>query len=189
METPEKPITEMTREELNAYALELGVTEPDKLANKDAVIAAITEAQPASATDVATPTPGVGTASAPDPAPAPDTMRRTSDRIETYEAVRPNGERVRVTHNIDTGETTATPIAGKLAGVGVAMVPGSGAEPVGPEDALGKGPTRGDYRTRIGPVEYHPHEGLDPQRPRADEIGDVPNLKGGVQTTEGQATS
>lgn len=30
------------------------------------------------------------------------------DRIETYEATRPNGEKVTVTHNLDTGETSAS---------------------------------------------------------------------------------
>lgn len=32
---------------------------------------------------------------------------------------------------------------------GVPMLPGDGREPVGPEDALGVGQTRGDYRTRM----------------------------------------
>jgi hypothetical protein len=31
-------------------------------------------------------------------------------------------------------------------------------EPTGPEDALGEGPTRGDYSERIGPSNYHPHQ-------------------------------
>jgi len=31
-------------------------------------------------------------------------------------------------------------------------------EPTGPEDALGEGPTRGDYSDRIGPSNYHPHQ-------------------------------
>jgi hypothetical protein len=80
--------------------------------------------------------------------------------------------------------------------VGVPMLPGSPDEPVGPEDALGEGPTRGDYRDRIGGPDYHPHEAVAnpdaedgepavkvvPQRPRAEEIGDVPGKKGGVET-------
>lgn len=65
--------------------------------------------------------------------------------------------------------------------LGVPMLPGSPDEPVGPEDALGEGPTRGDYRGRIGdPKVYHPHEGTTPQRPRAEDIGDEPGVKGGV---------
>ena len=80
--------------------------------------------------------------------------------------------------------------------LGVPMLPGSPDEPQGPEDALGEGPTRGDYTDRIGPAGYHPHETLRvrnpepdgptmesvPQRPRAAEIGDVPGKKGGVET-------
>jgi hypothetical protein len=31
---------------------------------------------------------------------------RREDRVETYEATRPNGEKVTVTHNLDTGETS-----------------------------------------------------------------------------------
>jgi hypothetical protein len=65
--------------------------------------------------------------------------------------------------------------------VGVPMLPGSPDEPVGPEDALGEGPTRGDYRDRIGPSSYHPHQGTTPQRPNAEDIGDAPG-KGGVDT-------
>ena len=72
---------------------------------------------------------------------------------------------------------------------GVPMVETSGPEPVGPEDALGSGPKRGDYTNRIGPDSYNPHESvlqedgtvkLVPQRPRAEEIGDTPGEKGGV---------
>jgi hypothetical protein len=66
--------------------------------------------------------------------------------------------------------------------LGVPMLPGSPDEPQGPEDALGEGETRGDYRQRIGPPDYDPHEGATPQRPRADEIGDVEGRKGGVET-------
>jgi hypothetical protein len=73
------------------------------------------------------------------------------------------------------------------------MLPGSSDEPVGPEDALGVGPKRGDYTDRIGPSNYHPHEAtvvddeagevtvLEPQRPRAEDIGEAPG-KGGVDT-------
>lgn len=82
--------------------------------------------------------------------------------------------------------------------LGVTMLPGDPAEPQGPEDALGVGPKRGDYRDRLGGSDYHPHtveaipaEEQKPggptvrvvsQRPRAEEIGDAPRLKGGVDT-------
>ncbi len=85
--------------------------------------------------------------------------------------------------------------------LGVPMLPGDPNEPQGPEDALGEGPKRGDYRERIGPANYQPHEVrlaspeevADParpsvrvvgQRPLADEIGDVPARKGGVDTAD-----
>lgn len=80
--------------------------------------------------------------------------------------------------------------------LGVPMLPGDPSEPVGPEDALGEGPTRGDYRGRIGPSDYHPHttevvKDAKPgeanvrvvsQREHADNIGDVKGKKGGVET-------
>ncbi len=80
--------------------------------------------------------------------------------------------------------------------LGVPMLPGDPKERQGPEDALGEGPKRGDYRDRIGPSSYHPTETVaieDPepggptvkvvaQRPRAEDIGDAPRLKGGVDT-------
>lgn len=80
--------------------------------------------------------------------------------------------------------------------VGVPMLPGDPREPVGPEDALGAGPTRGDYRTRLGGSDYRPHT-TEPvsdakpgepnvriveQRQYADEIRDVKGKKGGVDT-------
>lgn len=84
--------------------------------------------------------------------------------------------------------------------LGVPMLPGDPSERQGPEDALGAGPTRGDYRNRIGDAHYHPHQTLpvedaepgEPnvrvvaQRQLAEEIGDVKGLKGGVDTHEGQ---
>lgn len=80
--------------------------------------------------------------------------------------------------------------------LGVPMLPGDPQEVVGPEDALGEGPTRGDYRDRIGPASYQPHEVLPepssdpnapqvrvaPQREYVAEIGDEPRKKGGVDT-------
>jgi hypothetical protein len=94
--------------------------------------------------------------------------------------------------------------------VGVPMLPGSPDEPVGPEDALGEGPTRGDYRDRIGPLGYNPTQtkvnpDFDPSKPadpkknpptllvnqraNAEEIGDVAGKKGGVETSAGEKTS
>jgi hypothetical protein len=69
--------------------------------------------------------------------------------------------------------------------LGAPMLPGSPDEPSGPEDALGQGPKRGDYKERIGSADYHPHEGAEPQRPRAAEIGEVEGEKGGVTTAGG----
>ncbi len=77
--------------------------------------------------------------------------------------------------------------------LGVPMLPGDPSEPVGPEDALGRGPTRGDYRERIvgNPSEVLPIPDAKPgearsrveaQRPRADQIGDEKGKKGGVDT-------
>lgn len=80
--------------------------------------------------------------------------------------------------------------------LGVPMLPGDPKEPVGPEDALGAGPTRGDYRNRIGDGFYQPHTtelvtDAKPGEPTvrvvaqcqyAEEIGDVAGVKGGVDT-------
>lgn len=79
---------------------------------------------------------------------------------------------------------------------GVPMLPGDPAEPQGPEDALGIGPKRGDYRSRVGPGDYQPHQSvpvpaservpggptarLEAQRPRTDDIGDEKGVKGGT---------
>lgn len=75
---------------------------------------------------------------------------------------------------------------------GVPMLPGSPAERQGPEDALGIGPKRGDYTSRVGPADYNPHVSvfdpesgrirLVPQRELAKQIGEVPGAKGGVDT-------
>lgn len=82
------------------------------------------------------------------------------------------------------------------ADLGVPMLPGDASEAVGPEDALGEGPKRGDYTDRIGPSNYHPHQvvpnpdagdgepnvKVEAQRPRAEDIGDAKGEKGGVTT-------
>lgn len=90
---------------------------------------------------------------------------------------------------------------------GVPMLQGSSDEPQGPEDALGEGPKRGDYRGRVtgdphesvrtddgsdaagelvenddGGIERKPHTKLVPQRPRVNDIGDAEGEKGGVDT-------
>jgi hypothetical protein len=79
--------------------------------------------------------------------------------------------------------------------VGVPMLPGDPSEPVGPEDALGLGPKRGDYSDRIGPAGYNPTETrrvqgaddgeatarVEAQRPRAEDIGDERGVKGGTR--------
>lgn len=77
------------------------------------------------------------------------------------------------------------------ADLGVPMLPGDGSEPVGPEDALGPGPKRGDYSKRLGDAHYAPHEVVRndkgkvvvvDQTPRASERGDEKGKKGGVET-------
>jgi hypothetical protein len=91
---------------------------------------------------------------------------------------------------------TETQAPEAAADVGVPMLPGDPSEPQGPEDALGPGPKRGDYRDRVGGSDYHPHEvsrrpvaapgepaaTAVPQRPRAEDIGESPGRKGGVST-------
>lgn len=78
---------------------------------------------------------------------------------------------------------------------GVPMLQGSPDEPVGPEDALGPGPKRGDYSSRVGPGDYQPHQSvrqpdgtvrLEPQRPRTNDIGDESGKKGGVETSDSE---
>lgn len=74
--------------------------------------------------------------------------------------------------------------------LGVPMLQGDGSEPVGPEDALGPGPKRGDYSKRLGDANYAPHEvtrtdegvTVVDQAPRASEQGEVKGVKGGVDT-------
>lgn len=80
---------------------------------------------------------------------------------------------------------------------GAPMLAGDAKEPQGPEDALGIGKKRGDYRNRIGDGTYEPHVSvaipdakpgeptskLLPQAPRVEEIGDEKAMKGGVTTS------
>lgn len=82
--------------------------------------------------------------------------------------------------------------------MGVPMLQGDASEPVGPEDALGEGPTRGDYSQRIGDANYHPHqtmpvEDAKPGEPTVRvvaqrenvEQGEVAGRKGGVDSANG----
>lgn len=94
-----------------------------------------------------------------------------------------------------------------LLDAGVPMLPGSPTERVGPEDALGEGPKRGDYTGRVDTnahesirnpkagqpildpdtgavIDFEPHSVLVAQAPRAEDIGDAPG-KGGVDTAAG----
>ena len=79
--------------------------------------------------------------------------------------------------------------------LGVPMLPGDPQEPQGPEDALGEGPTRGDYSGRIGESNYQPHQTVrvvdaKPGEPSVKvvaqrqnvEQGEVAGKKGGVET-------
>lgn len=78
--------------------------------------------------------------------------------------------------------------------VGVPMLPGDPSERQGPEDALGDGPKRGDYRDRItgNPHTVVPVEDakdgearveVQAQAPKAEDIGDESGVKGGVETS------
>lgn len=82
---------------------------------------------------------------------------------------------------------------------GVPMLQGKPEEPVGPEDALGKGPKRGDYSQVIGDRQYTqsvanpdwdpknpdkaPRFILEHQNPNVSDVGDAPG-KGGVTTAK-----
>lgn len=70
--------------------------------------------------------------------------------------------------------------------LGVPMLQGDASEPVGPEDALGEGPKRGDYSERLGYEGYHPHTGNTPQKPRASDRGEVKGRKGGVNSARAE---
>ncbi len=94
----------------------------------------------------------------------------------------------------NSGAVEAPTTKDDMLDAGVPMLPGDPSEPVGPEDAFGPGPKRGDYAGRInaGPhlVSVHipdakpgePHSKLVPVDERAAEIGDVKGVKGGVDT-------
>lgn len=78
---------------------------------------------------------------------------------------------------------------------GAPMLAGDPSEPIGPEDAFGRGPKRGDYTSRQpdGAVHFEavaipdakpgePTSKLVAQNPRVEDIGEVPGEKGGVTT-------
>ena len=79
---------------------------------------------------------------------------------------------------------------------GAPMLAGDPAEPVGPEDALGSGPKRGDYSKLIGTQQFtasvpNPdYDATDPnspasvlveQNPLVEQRGDDKGVKGGTQ--------
>jgi hypothetical protein len=113
------------------------------------------------------------------------TSKQAADTVATEK------ENAKLEHS-DGGSTTRD----DLLDAGVPMLPGSPDEPVGPEDALGAGPKRGDYTGRVGPSDYQPHQSvpidnpepggptarLVAQRGRAEERGDAAGQKGGVDT-------
>ncbi len=96
-------------------------------------------------------------------------------------------------HSVD-GVTTRDDVLD----LGVPMLQGDPSEPVGPEDALGAGPKRGDYSERLGDAYYKPHqtEAIPPserteggpvvrvvkQAPRASERGEEAGKNGGVDS-------
>ena len=78
---------------------------------------------------------------------------------------------------------------------GAPMIQGGADEPVGPEDALGAGPKRGDYRGLIGPLQHSasvpvdrkpgdttsPAVALVHQNPLVEQRGDDKGVKGGTR--------
>lgn len=109
--------------------------------------------------------------------------RCDSGRLDRHTARNPAGVELAVTRCQDCGAERIVATGASQPDVGVPMLIGSGDEPVGPEDALGVGPKRGDYRDRLGTAE--PHESGRSQKHRAEEIGDVAGKKGGVTTAAG----
>jgi hypothetical protein len=89
------------------------------------------------------------------------------------------------------GTTTRTDVLDS----GAPMLAGDPSEPVGPEDALGSGPKRGDYSKLIGSGQFHasvPNPDYDPadpdsprtvlvhQNPLVEQRGDEKGVKGGT---------
>lgn len=125
-----------------------------------------------------------------------------SERLERFEATAPDGAVLEILRCIHCAAERITPVGRNAGtGVGTAMVPGSSREAIGPEDALGPGPKRGDYSGRLGgvlsvesvpvedPAPGAPRSRLVAQRARANDIGDEPAKKGGVTTTTREGDS
>jgi hypothetical protein len=115
--------------------------------------------------------------------------KKTQDT--TAEGIASPAQNEKLEHT-DSGVTTRDDVTD----LGVPMLPGDPSEPIGPEDALGAGPKRGDYSQRLGTDGYQPHQVVpvpdaapgEPQvqvvaqRPHASEQGDEAGVKGGVDT-------
>lgn len=85
---------------------------------------------------------------------------------------------------------------------GAPMLQGDPSEPVGPEDALGSGPKRGDYSKLIGNLQHSasvPNPNYDPtdpasprsvlveQNPLVEQRGDEAGVKGGTHPLADEA--
>lgn len=85
-----------------------------------------------------------------DAPPRPD-CGHEDGRLERYEATAPDNTVLAIVRCTWCGAETLTPVGKVATEVGpTRMVPGSPKESVGPEDALGDEPTRGDYSDRLG---------------------------------------
>lgn len=121
-------------------------------------------------------------------------------------------ENARLKHSNEKrfGEKGTVTTRDDLTDVGVPMLQGSPEEPIGPEDAFGPGPKRGDYSERTGGVtsfesvavpgadlddpfvrdgdgnivDNKPRVAVLAQTPRASEQGEVAGRKGGVDTAD-----
>ena len=105
--------------------------------------------------------------------------RRTVPEVDPGPGVASHSENKGLEHS-EGGSTTRD----DRLDLGVPMLQGDSSEPVGPEDALGDGPKRGDYTDRVGPPNYLPHRGNDPQRPKAEDRGEKKGRKGGVNSAD-----
>lgn len=74
------------------------------------------------------------------------TSTKAKDENDQVPGVATAEENAKLEHSDETAPQTTRDDA---LDVGVPMLQGSPDEPVGPEDALGEGPKRGDYRERI----------------------------------------
>lgn len=118
-------------------------------------------------------------------------MATTNKDVTRESGIAPEAENEKLEHSVE-GVTTRDDVLD----LGVPMLAGDPLEPVGPEDALGEGSTRGDYRQRMGEANYYPHTTVPvpdakpgesnvrvvSQRQFTEDIGDVKGKKGGVNT-------